>query len=70
MKDTILAIAGKPGLYRLVSQGRNMLIVESVDQLKRRIPAGARDRVTSLNDISMYTDDEDKPLMEIFESVK
>ena len=52
MKDTILAIAGKPGLYRLVSQGRNMLIVESVDQLKRRIPAGARDRVTSLNDIS------------------
>ena len=64
MKDTILAIAGKPGLYRLVSQGRNMLIVESVDQLKRRIPAGARDRVTSLNDISMYTDDEDKPLME------
>ena len=42
MKDTILAIAGKPGLYRLVSQGRNMLIVESVDQLKRRIPAGAR----------------------------
>ena len=55
MKDTILANAGTPGLYRLVSQGSNMLIVESVDQLKRRIPAGARDRVTSLNDISMYT---------------
>lgn len=69
MKDTILSIAGKPGLYRLVSQGRNMLIVESVDAAKKRMPAGIRDRVTSLNDVSIYTDDEDKPLMEVFQSV-
>jgi hypothetical protein len=70
MKDTILSIAGKPGLYRLVSQGRGMLIVEMLDASKKRIPAGARDRVTSLNDVSMYTDGEDKPLMEIFETIK
>lgn len=70
MKDIILAISGKPGLYRLVSQGHNMLIVETIDAAKKRIPAGVRDRVTSLNDVSMYTDDEDKPLMEIFESIK
>ena len=49
MKDTILAIAGRPGLYRLISQGRGMLIVESIDAQKKRMPAGARDRVTALN---------------------
>ena len=69
MKDTILAISGKPGLYRLVSQGRGMLIVETVDAARRRVPAGARDRVTSLNDVSMYTTEDDKPLMEIFQAI-
>ena len=70
MKDIILAIAGRPGLYRLVSRGRNMLIVETIDEKRRRFPSGVRDRVTSLNDVSMYTEGEDKPLMEIFDAVK
>ena len=69
MQDTILAIAGKPGLYRLISQGRGMLIVETVSPDKKRLPAGARDRVTSLNDVSMYTNEDDKPLMEIFQAI-
>lgn len=47
-----------------------MLIVESVDTARKRFPAGARDRVTSLNDVSMYTDEEDKPLMEVFENIR
>lgn len=69
MQDTILAISGKPGLYRLLSQGRGMLIVETIDAAKKRVPAGARERVTSLNDVSMYTDGDDKPLMEIFQAI-
>ena len=69
MQDTILAISGKPGLYRLISQGRGMLIVETVGADKKRLPAGARVRVTSLNDVSMYTNEDDKPLMEIFQSI-
>lgn len=69
MQDIILSIAGKPGLFRLVSQGRGMLIVESIDAAKKRIPASARDRVTSLRDVAMYTEGEDKPLMEIFQSI-
>lgn len=69
MQDTILAVSGKPGLYRLVSQGRGMLIVETIDDSKKRMPVGARDRVTSLNDVSMYTNEDDKPLMEIFQSI-
>ena len=69
MQDTILAISGKPGLYKLISQGRGMLIVETIDATHKRLPAGARDRVTSLNDVSMYTNDEDQPLMNIFQSI-
>lgn len=70
MKDVILSIAGKPGLYRLVAQGNNNLIVETIDAQKKRTVAGTRERVTSLNDVCMYTEEEDKPLMEIFESCK
>ena len=70
MKNIILSIAGKPGLFRLVAQGNQNLIVETIDAQKKRSTAGARDRVTALNDISMYTLEDDKPLMEIFESCK
>ena len=70
MKKNILAIAGRPGLYTLVSQGRGMLIVEAIDDTRRRMPAGARDRVTSLNDVSMYTNGDDVPLMQVFASIK
>lgn len=69
MQDTILSIAGKPGLYKLLTQGRGMLIVETVDDAKRRVPAGARDRVTSLNDVSMYTEGDEVPLMQVFENI-
>ncbi|MDY3802366.1 MAG: DUF5606 domain-containing protein, partial [Alloprevotella sp.] len=40
MKDTILAVSGKPGLHKLISQGRGMIIVESIDEAKKRMPAG------------------------------
>ncbi|MCM1078777.1 MAG: DUF5606 domain-containing protein [Bacteroidales bacterium] len=69
MKETILAISGKPGLYRLVSRGNGTLIVESLDAAKRRIPAFAKDRVTSLADIAMYTDDEDIALWKVLKSL-
>lgn len=66
----ILAIAGRPGLYRLVSQGKNMLIVEQLSTGKR-MPAYARDKVSSLGDISIYTSDgDDRPLPEVLEAVK
>lgn len=59
--ETILSIAGKPGLYKLVSRGKMNLIVESLDETHKRIPAFASDRVTSLGDIAMYTDADDIP---------
>ena len=48
--ETILSIAGKPGLYKLVSRGKMNLIVEALDETHKRIPAFATDRVTSLGD--------------------
>lgn len=59
MLKTILSIAGKPGLYKLISSGKNMLIVETVDAAKKRIPAYGQDKVISLADIAMYTDAEE-----------
>ena len=70
MIKTILSIAGKPGLYKLISQGKNMLIVETVDAAKKRVPAYAHDKVISLADIAMYTDAEEVPLSEVLEAVK
>ena len=51
--ETILSIAGKPGLYKLVSRSKVNLIVEALDDTHRRQPAFASDRVTSLGDIAM-----------------
>lgn len=66
---TILSISGKPGLYKLVSQGKNMLIVESLAD-KKRFPAYGNEKIISLGDIAMYTDTEDVPLQEVFLSMK
>lgn len=71
MMKEILAISGKPGLYKLVSRGNNMLIVETLDERKHRMPAYATDRVVSVADISIYTDDgDDTPLPGVFESIR
>lgn len=69
MLKTILSISGKPGLFKLVSQGKNMLIVESLAE-KKRIPVYARDKVISLGDIAIYTDDDEIPLHEVLTGVK
>ena len=70
MLQTILAISGKPGLYKLVSRGNNNLIVEAVDETHRRIPVFASDCVTSLADIAMFTDSEDVPLWQVLSNLR
>ena len=69
MKETILSIAGRPGLYKLISHGRGNLIVETIDATKKRLPAGVRDRVTALNDVSMYTTEDDVSLLQVFQNL-
>lgn len=69
MIKTILSISGRPGLFKLISQGKNMLIVESLLNGKRT-PAYAHDKVVPLGDISIYTLDGDVPLRDVFETIK
>lgn len=67
MLKNILAITGKPGLYRLVNRGSNMLIVESLLDGKR-MPTYARDKIISLADVSMYTNGDDIELWKVLEA--
>lgn len=68
MLKEILSITGKPGLYKLISQGNNMLIVEGLADGKR-MPVHARDKVISLADVAMYTNADDVPLREILNNM-
>ncbi|MBR1514892.1 MAG: DUF5606 domain-containing protein [Bacteroidales bacterium] len=61
----IVSISGKPGLYLIKSQAVGRIIVESVVDGKC-IPAFARDRMSSLEEISIFSTDEDRPLKEVF----
>ena len=70
MQQTILAISGKPGLYKLVSRGNNNLIVEALDATHKRMPAFATDRITSLADVAMFTETDDIPLMDVLDNLK
>ena len=69
MLEKILAISGKPGLYKLLSRGNNSLIVETLDAQKKRMPVFGTDKVISLADIAMYTDDEEVPLRRVFKNI-
>ena len=61
----IVSISGKPGLYVVKSQAVGRLIVESVLDGKCS-PAFARERMSSLEEISIFSTDEDRPLKEVF----
>ena len=65
MKITdILAVAGKPGLYQVLASGSASIVVESmVDGKRSSVPGTAR--VSNLADITMYTHDDDVPLLDI-----
>ena len=69
MFERILTISGKPGLYRLLSSGRNMFIVEMVDASKKRLPVHNADKVVMLDDIAIYTDTEEVPLRDVFAKI-
>lgn len=65
----IIAISGKPGLYKVIAQGNNNLIVESLID-KKRSPAHSSNKISALDEITMYTTgEEDKPLPEIIQAI-
>ena len=64
----ILSISGKPGLFKMVGESKNGLVVESLSDGKR-IPAFSHERISSLKEISIYTETEDLPLADVFKNI-
>ncbi len=63
----ILSISGKNGLFKVVSQGKNTVIVESlIDQ--KRFPAFGHEKISSLEEISVFTTGEDISLKDVFKA--
>jgi hypothetical protein len=63
----ILSISGRGGLYKVVSQSKNAVIVESLID-KKRFPAFAHERMSSMEEISIFTTGEDRPLKEVLKA--
>ena len=64
LKD-IVAISGVGGLHKIIGRTKNGLILESLNETKKRFPTSMQDKVSVLQDISMYTEDGDMPLAEV-----
>jgi hypothetical protein len=65
----VLAVSGKPGLYKMLSQTKSGFIVESLLDGKR-FPVFAHERISSLQEISIFTTvDEDLPLKDVFKKI-
>lgn len=69
MLKEILSISGKSGLFKMISQGKNMIIVQSLQDGKR-IPAYTKDRIVSLEDIAIFTHTDEKPLSEVLQTIQ
>lgn len=65
----ILSVSGQPGLYLYVAQARNGAVVESLAD-KKRSSFGMNSRITTLADISIYTDEGEVKLQEVFLKMK
>ena len=68
MLKKILSISGKSGLFKLVSYGKNMIIVEGLSDGKR-VPAYSHDKIISLGDIAIYTYNEEVALSEVMQTI-
>ncbi len=64
----IISISGQPGLYKVVAQSKNGIIVENLND-KKRTSISSTAKVSSLEDISMFTTGDDKPVSEIMKSI-
>jgi len=67
LKD-ILAISGEPGLFKFIAQGKNAIIIEHLET-KKRSSAYSSAKVSSLEDIAIFTEKEDMPLGKVFDLI-
>ena len=70
MINEILTISGKQGLFKLLTRGRGALIVENIDETKKRMPIQTTDKVVGLGDISIFTEEKEMPLRLVFQAIE
>lgn len=68
MLKGILAISGHSGLFKMVAESKNNIIVESLDT-KKRMPVYSTSKVSALEDIAIYTYEADVPLKDVFKAI-
>lgn len=67
----LVAVSGKPGLYKLVGQNKSGFILESLDEKKSKLVVNmSTAKLASLEDITIYNEDEDLRLKDVFEAIK
>jgi len=66
--EGIISVSGKEGLFKVISQGNNVVIVENLAD-KKRMPITARYQANNLDEIGIYTDKDTTPLSEIFDTI-
>ena len=66
--ENIISVSGKPGLFKVISKKKNGLVVESIPEGKK-LNIFALDKVSALEDISIYTYEEDIPLSDVYEKL-
>lgn len=64
----IISISGKPGLFKIIAQTKNGVVVESLLD-KKRFTAFATERMSNLEEISVFSDSEDIPLKDVFKNI-
>jgi hypothetical protein len=68
MLKGILSVSGQSGLFKMVAESKNNIIIESLETLKR-MPVHSTSKVSALEDIAIYTENGDVPLKEIFKAI-
>jgi hypothetical protein len=68
MLKGILSVSGHSGLFKLVAEAKNNIVVESLDTNKR-MPVYSTAKVSSLEDIAIFTEHEDMPLKDVFKAI-
>jgi len=68
MLKGILSVSGHSGLFKLVAEAKNNIVVESLDTNKR-MPVYSTAKVSSLEDIAIFTENEDVPLKDVFKAI-
>lgn len=64
----IISITGKPGLFQVISQSKNAIIAENLSD-KKRLAINATQNVSLLENIAIYTYEEDIPLLDVFKAI-